>query len=114
MATPSSKSCVVCGRIIPWRRAWARDWEAVRYCSQGCRRHRLTAQDQALEAALREQLRAHGAADPGQLEGDREAARRAARRLVAQGEAVAVQGGRPVEVSTARGAFTLRRREGAP
>jgi len=33
-----SKVCVVCGRPFMWRRKWARDWEAVRYCSDGCRR----------------------------------------------------------------------------
>ncbi len=31
------KVCAACGRPFAWRRKWARDWENVRYCSQGCR-----------------------------------------------------------------------------
>ncbi len=32
------KMCPVCERAFTWRRKWARDWEAVRYCSERCRR----------------------------------------------------------------------------
>ncbi|ASM77354.1 hypothetical protein VITFI_CDS1576 [Vitreoscilla filiformis] len=35
-----SKPCAVCGRPMSWRRAWAKNWEAVRYCSEACRRQR--------------------------------------------------------------------------
>lgn len=35
-----TKPCAVCGRPFAWRRRWARDWEAVRYCSEACRRQR--------------------------------------------------------------------------
>lgn len=38
-----SKPCAVCGRPMSWRKAWARDWEQVRYCSEACRRRRGTA-----------------------------------------------------------------------
>ncbi|MEY8841739.1 DUF2256 domain-containing protein [Cribrihabitans sp. XS_ASV171] len=31
------KLCAACGRPFSWRRKWARDWEAVRYCSKRCR-----------------------------------------------------------------------------
>ena len=31
------KTCVVCGRPFSWRRKWARDWEAVKVCSDRCR-----------------------------------------------------------------------------
>ncbi|UPT65146.1 MAG: DUF2256 domain-containing protein [Hyphomonadaceae bacterium JAD_PAG50586_4] len=31
------KVCVACGRPFSWRKKWARDWEAIRYCSQRCR-----------------------------------------------------------------------------
>ncbi|MBP0443578.1 DUF2256 domain-containing protein [Roseomonas sp. SSH11] len=31
------KLCAVCGRPFAWRRKWARDWDAVRYCSEACR-----------------------------------------------------------------------------
>ncbi|MBL8982977.1 MAG: DUF2256 domain-containing protein [Gemmatimonadetes bacterium] len=31
------KACASCGRPFTWRRKWARDWEAVKYCSDRCR-----------------------------------------------------------------------------
>ncbi len=31
------KICVQCGRPFAWRKKWARDWDAVRYCSDRCR-----------------------------------------------------------------------------
>ncbi|WP_430398771.1 DUF2256 domain-containing protein [Ferrovibrio sp.] len=33
-----SKLCAACQRPFAWRRKWARDWEQVRYCSDGCRK----------------------------------------------------------------------------
>lgn len=33
-----SKPCVACGRPMSWRKAWAKNWDEVRYCSQACRR----------------------------------------------------------------------------
>jgi hypothetical protein len=33
-----SKPCSVCGRDMTWRRAWRNNWEAVKYCSDACRR----------------------------------------------------------------------------
>ena len=32
-----SKRCAVCGRTMTWRKAWARNWESVLYCSDACR-----------------------------------------------------------------------------
>jgi hypothetical protein len=32
------KICQACGRPMEWRKAWARDWESVRYCSEKCKR----------------------------------------------------------------------------
>ncbi|MEM1363460.1 MAG: DUF2256 domain-containing protein [Pseudomonadota bacterium] len=32
------KTCQHCGRPFTWRKKWARDWDAVRYCSVRCRR----------------------------------------------------------------------------
>lgn len=31
------KACAACGRPMVWRKAWARTWEAVRFCSDRCR-----------------------------------------------------------------------------
>lgn len=32
-----TKICDVCQRPFAWRKKWARDWDAVRYCSAKCR-----------------------------------------------------------------------------
>lgn len=32
-----SKPCEVCGRAMSWRKAWERNWEQVKYCSDHCR-----------------------------------------------------------------------------
>jgi hypothetical protein len=33
-----SKPCVVCGREMTWRKAWAKNWHEVKYCSEACRK----------------------------------------------------------------------------
>lgn len=33
-----SKPCGHCGRPMSWRKAWAKNWDAVRWCSERCRR----------------------------------------------------------------------------
>ncbi|WP_127805203.1 DUF2256 domain-containing protein [Hydrogenophaga sp. NH-16] len=35
-----SKPCVVCGRPMSWRKAWAKNWDEVKYCSDACRARR--------------------------------------------------------------------------
>jgi hypothetical protein len=37
-ATLPRKLCGVCGRVMTWRRHWARNWAEVKYCSDACRR----------------------------------------------------------------------------
>lgn len=32
-----SKPCLACGRAMSWRKRWAANWHAVRYCSDACR-----------------------------------------------------------------------------
>ncbi len=32
------KRCMHCGLSFTWRKKWARDWDAVKYCSERCRR----------------------------------------------------------------------------
>jgi len=32
-----SKPCVQCGRPMSWRKAWAKNWAEVKYCSERCR-----------------------------------------------------------------------------
>lgn len=118
---PPDKVCAGCGRSFAWRRAWADDWDAVRWCSDACRRRGVRPVDRELEAAIGRLLdaRAGGATicpseaaravDPEGWRALMEPARRAARRLVAAGALEIVQGGRVVDPSTARGAIRLRR-----
>lgn len=37
-----SKPCVACGREMTWRKSWAKNWEAVKYCSDACRQQKPT------------------------------------------------------------------------
>ena len=32
-----SKVCIACQRPMTWRKAWARNWAQVKYCSDACR-----------------------------------------------------------------------------
>ena len=32
-----SKLCAVCARTMTWRKAWAKNWDSVLYCSDKCR-----------------------------------------------------------------------------
>ena len=42
-----SKPCVSCGRPMSWRKAWAKNWDEVRYCSDACRKQRGNATTKA-------------------------------------------------------------------
>lgn len=123
MARPpvAQKSCAACGRTMTWRKAWAANWDDVRYCSAACRRHRVDRIDEALEAAITSLLDARPATAticpseaarlvrPDDWRELMEPARRAARRMVARGELQITQGGRVVDPSTAKGPIRLRR-----
>ena len=61
--TPPDRICVSCGRAFAWRKAWARDWEQVRYCSSACRKRGVTATDTALEQAITDFLVAAAGTD---------------------------------------------------
>jgi hypothetical protein len=117
-----SKSCVVCGRAIEWRKKWARTWAEVKYCSAGCRKRKHREADDPFERRILEALsaRARGASIcPSEIamavapEGWRalmEPVREAARRLVAKGALDITQSGAIVDGSTARGPIRLRLR----
>lgn len=120
----ADKSCASCGRRISWRKKWERDWEAVQYCSDSCRKRRPGADDAKLEAAILRLLGVRGAGkticpseaaravaaadDRAAWEPLMEPARAAARRLVADKRIVITQGGVVVDASTAKGAIRLR------
>ncbi|MBL9037053.1 MAG: DUF2256 and DUF3253 domain-containing protein [Archangium sp.] len=118
------KSCAVCGRTISWRKAWARDWPQVKYCSDACRAKKRTLHTEGLELerAILDLLaqRARGATVcPSEVARHvasddwralMEPVRQAARRLVAAGTLDITQRGTVVNPSTARGAIRLRLR----
>jgi hypothetical protein len=118
---PQSKSCVTCGRAIEWRKKWARDWEKVRYCSDGCRATKPADLDRDLESAILDLLKQRGKdkticpseaarkVAPEDWEPLMERTRQAARRLVAAGQIVITQRGTVVDPSHAKGAIRLRR-----
>lgn len=127
-----TKTCSSCGRTMSWRKAWEKNWDEIKYCSDACRSRRVSARDKQLEALLMEKLIAgpRGAlvnpvdvipmasttsgTNPGanpRAPVQAEDVRRAARRLVAAGDAEIVQNGRVVDPSTAVGPFMVRRRQ---
>lgn len=118
--TPVSKRCAACGREMTWRKAWARNWERMRYCSAACRRWRgARGLDGELEWAILRLLRSRPRAAticPSEaaraVRAERwrdllERARAAARRLEARGEIEILQRGRRVDPSRARGPIRL-------
>jgi hypothetical protein len=119
--TPEPKTCQSCGRRIEWRKKWERDWDSVRYCSESCRSHGVSAVDRQLEVSIQELLGkraataticpsdAARAVSPDDWRDLMEPARRAARRLVAAGEVDITQGGQVVDPSTAKGPIRIRR-----
>lgn len=109
---------------MEWRASWARNWDSVRYCSDRCRRRKLTDEDRELERVVLELLDARPAgaticpseaakALGGDWRSRMEPARAAARRLVGAGRVEITQGGRVVDPSTARGPIRIRRARGA-
>jgi len=104
-----------------WRRAWAKNWDEVRYCSDACRRRKVSDTDRALETeilALLHQRARSATICPSEVArrvGDddtwrtlMEPTRTAARRLVNAGLVQITQSGRVVDPSTAKGAIRIR------
>jgi hypothetical protein len=119
-----SKTCIVCGREIQWRKKWRNNWHQVKYCSRACRNHGLRDTDMKLEKVILDLLRRSNKGAticPGQAakalvaDGDEhrwrsllEPARRAARRLVHQGKIIITQGGKIVDPSKFKGPIRLK------
>lgn len=115
------KVCASCGREMQWRKKWAANWDDVRYCSDACRRRKVSGVDRRLEESIRELLEARSAdaticpSDAARAVGGEqwrdlmEPARRAARRMVEAGEVQITQRGVVVDPSSARGPIRIRR-----
>jgi hypothetical protein len=120
-AQAETKVCAVCGRIMRWRKAWAKNWADVKFCSDSCRRSKNDSNNMKLDAAILDLLanRADGASicpsEAARLvgadgwQGLMQPARDAARRLVDRGEVVITQKGKIVDGSTARGPIRIRK-----
>ena len=121
MAELAEKVCERCGRTMQWRAKWAHNWNEVKYCSDACRKQRLTAVDTALEDAILQLLNARArdasicpseaarAVGGESWQSLMEPARKAARRLVAQEKVQITQGGKVVDPSRAKGPIRIRR-----
>lgn len=121
MSRPAPKTCAACGRPFEWRRKWARNWDAVKYCSARCRGRGIGPVDRTLEKAIVELLASRApsaticpseaarAADPDDWRRRMEAARSAARRLAAAGRVAVLQRGRVVDAGRVRGPFRIGR-----
>lgn len=116
-----TKTCVSCGRVMSWRKSWERNWDEVKYCSDACRKRKVTDTDTELEHSILElldQRKAGATICPSEaarsVGGENwrelmEPARRAARRLVDTGKVQITQQGRVVDPSTAKGAIRIRK-----
>ncbi|AYJ50587.1 DUF2256 and DUF3253 domain-containing protein [Rhodococcus sp. P1Y] len=119
-STPPEKTCASCGRRIEWRKKWEKNWNDVKYCSDACRRHKVTASDKQLEDKIRELLDARSrdsticpsdvarAMSETEWRDLMEPVRKAARRLVDAGEVEITQKGSVVDPSTAKGPIRIR------
>lgn len=119
--SPPPKICAGCGRPFEWRAKWAAEWDAVRYCSAGCRRHKPGALDREIEAAITALLDARGsgkticpseaarAVRPDDWRPLMERVRRAARRMAHAGAVEITQTGRVVDPGGFRGPIRIRR-----
>ncbi|MDJ0927683.1 MAG: DUF3253 domain-containing protein [Gammaproteobacteria bacterium] len=122
--TDKMKICASCGRSFEMRRRWKDCWEAVRYCSRGCRSRGIRRLDRRLEAAILELLESrqtHHTICPSEAarvvaNGDEwrdlmEPARRAARRLVHQNRVEITQRGHVVDPDRVRGPIRVRAKD---
>ena len=121
MAELAAKICARCGREMLWRAKWAKNWNEVKFCSDACRKQRLTAVDTALEDAIVQLLNARArdasicpseaarAVGGESWQSLMEPTRKAARRLVAQEKVQITQGGKVVDSSRAKGPIRIRR-----
>lgn len=105
---------------MQWRKAWAKNWAEVKYCSDRCRSSRNAPELGPLEAAILRLLADREASsticpsEAARLVGGEdwrdlmEPARAAARRLVDRNEVAITQGGVVVDPSTAKGPIRIR------
>lgn len=116
-----TKLCASCGRRFAWRAKWADDWDEVRFCSQACRRRKVSSLDEQLEERITALLQQRPgsssicpsevarAVDPDGWRELMEPTRRAARRLAAADVVEITQQGRTVDPYDFHGPIRIRR-----
>ena len=118
------KSCSSCGRSFTWRKSFAKNWDTVKYCSNTCRKRKLSKIDQQIENTILKLLESQPHPIPlttGQIAdlfdfgNDKnllESIKRAARRLEAKSFVIITQDGKRVDSSTAKGHLQIRKHNG--
>tara|TARA_B100001250_G_C19350371_1_gene593118 strand:- start:107 stop:499 length:393 start_codon:yes stop_codon:yes gene_type:complete len=118
------KSCSSCGRSFTWRKSFTRNWEGVKYCSNACRRRKLSKIDQRIEKTIIELLESQSNLTPlstrqiadfldfGKDKNLLESIKRAARRLESKNLVIITQDGKRVDSSTAKGHLQIRKQDG--
>ncbi len=118
------KSCLSCGRSFTWRKSFAKNWEDVKYCSNTCRKRKLSKIDQQIENTILElleaqthptPLRTDQVADFLDFRNDKnllETIKRAARRLESKNFVIITQDGKRVDSSKAKGHLQIRKQDG--
>ena len=118
------KNCSSCGRSFTWRKSFAKNWEDVKYCSNACRKRKLSKIDQQIENSILELLEAETYSNPlstdqiadfldfGNDKNLLESIKRAARRLEMKSFVIITQDGKRVDSSTAKGHFQIRKQDG--
>lgn len=114
-----SKNCVKCGRIIEYRKKWKKNWDEIKYCSDQCRKSKLTLIDVSYEDQILELLSKRAStsticpseilpAEDKQNKQLMEEVRQAARRLVHKDKIVITQKNQIVDPSDFKGPIRLK------
>jgi hypothetical protein len=118
------KACQSCGRIFTLRKSLKNNWEEVKYCSNGCRKRKVTKFDKRIEILILELLEKQphqktistrdiaktlDVKDEKKLS---EPIKRAARRLELNNFVIITQHGKKVDSSKAKGHFQIRKTHG--
>lgn len=117
------KICASCGRPMKWRKAWEKNWDTIRYCSDSCRRQKLDKRGTSIKESILQMTAKVGpqkticpsevarALWPEGWEDHMEEVRRVARQLHESGEIDITQKGKRVETLNFKGPIRLRKTE---
>ncbi len=104
-----------------WRKAWEKNWESMRYCSDSCRRQKLDKTATPVRLALLDLVKAADAQKlcdplevakalwPSDWQAHQEEVRRVVRQLAAEGLVVLFQNGKRTEELNFKGPIFIRR-----